>query len=205
MYNHSAIEKEQFKEIIENMSERKWKKKNVAHIWTHTFKNTERERKRKKKSHWSCPHRGLSDKNNMGEWLCHRGPQTLKLHLSQRRRLQKCWKSGSHFIGRSEKSGSGAGRLNKSAVKGSLHLNNPIKNHKRSTPGWGHGDNSGWCQCRLFEALQQNIQFQINVRSPLNLSITHRYAHLHICSIYTHPHAWPVSFSKIFFFRGKTN
>lgn len=56
-------------------------------------------------------------------------------------KMTKIWKPFYLQRRKKEKSGSGAGRPNKSAVRGSLRLNNPIKNHKRSTPGWGRGDN----------------------------------------------------------------
>lgn len=116
----------------------------MTHIWTRTFKNTLflKKKKEEEKSRWSRPHGGLSDKNNTGEWLWHRGPQTLKLHLSRRRRLRKWRKSGSHFTSSGEsrkkrrRSRSGAGRANKSAVEGSLRLNNPIKKSQTQQHTW---------------------------------------------------------------------
>lgn len=171
----------------------------MVHIWTCTFKNIEiKGKRRNKESRWSCPHRGLSDKNNTGEWLCHRGPPTLKLHLSRHRRSRKWQKSGSHFIcrgGKPKNKGSEAGRPNKSAVKGSLRLNNPIKITNAAHLGRAALEVNGGCS----SALRQNTHSLINVRRPLKHSITPRYARLHVRPFYTHPQAWPVSVSKIFF------
>lgn len=86
--------------------------------------------------------------------------------------------------------------MNKSAVKQSLCLNNPIKKsaHLGGATRVSGAGGRGTQQRLLGEAHS----------SPPSHTHTPRYAHLHICSIYTHPQAWPVSLSKFFFiFLGK--